>query len=77
MTRDVHTCLPDTDLGLAAMQMWEGDFGVIPVVADGGEVVGMITDRDICMAAASRNKAPGEIRVDEVMTGADLQLFGG
>jgi CBS domain-containing protein len=69
MTREVHTCLPDTDLGLAAMQMWEGDFGVLPVVADGGEVVGMITDRDICMAAASRNKAPGEIRVEEVMTG--------
>ncbi len=69
MTRDVHTCLPDTDLGLAAMQMWEGDFGVLPVVADGGEVVGMITDRDICMAAASRNQAPGAIRVEEVMTG--------
>jgi CBS domain-containing protein len=69
MTRDVHTCLPETDLGLVAMQMWEGDFGVLPVVADGGEVVGMITDRDICMAAASRNKAPREIRADEVMTG--------
>ena len=69
MTGEVHTCLPDTDLGLAAMQMWEGDFGVLPVVADGGKVVGMITDRDICMAAASRNQAPGAIRVEEVMTG--------
>lgn len=68
MTRQVHTCLPDTNLGLAAMQMYEGDFGVLPVVADGGQVVGMITDRDICMAAASRNEAPSAILVEEVMT---------
>ena len=69
MTREVHTSRPDSDLGMAAMQMWEGDFGVLPVVANGGEVVGMITDRDICMATASKNKAPGAIRVEEVMTG--------
>ncbi len=69
MTREVHTCRPDTDLGMAAMQMWEGDFGVLPVVADGGEVVGLITDRDICMATASKNKAPGAIRADEIITG--------
>ncbi|MGB8473784.1 MAG: CBS domain-containing protein [Candidatus Acidiferrum sp.] len=68
MMREVHTCLPDTDLGLAAMQMDEGDFGVLPVVADGTRVVGMITDRDICMAAASRNLAPSEIQVEEVMS---------
>ena len=69
MTREVHTSRPDSDLGMAAMQMWEGDFGVVPVVANGGEVVGMITDRDICMATASMNKAPGAIRVEEIMKG--------
>jgi CBS domain-containing protein len=69
MTKEVHTCLPDTDLGMAAMQMWEGDFGVLPVVSPEGEPVGMITDRDICMGAASRNEAPGSIRVEDVMSG--------
>lgn len=68
MTYDVHTCRPDTDLAMAAMQMWDGDFGVLPVV-DGKKVVGMITDRDICMAAATKRRDPGTIRVDEVMTG--------
>ena len=29
----------------------------------------MITDRDICMAAAMKRRDPGTIRVDEVMTG--------
>ena len=67
MTYDVHTCRPDTDLAMAAMQMWDGDFGVLPVV-DGKKVVGMITDRDICMAAAMKRRDPGTIRVDEVMT---------
>jgi CBS domain-containing protein len=69
MTRDVHTCRPETNLTMAALQMWDGDFGVLPVVADGGKVVGMITDRDICMAAATKHRDPGTIRVEEVTTG--------
>ena len=32
MTYDVDTCRPDTNLSMAAMQMWEGDFGILPVV---------------------------------------------
>ena len=66
--RDVHTCRPDTNLAMAAMQMWDGDFGVLPVL-DGAKVVGMVTDRDICMATAMKNKAPTDIRVDEVIGG--------
>jgi CBS domain-containing protein len=73
MNRDVHTCRPETDLAMAAMQMWDGDFGVLPVVANGGTVIGMITDRDICMAAATKRRDPGKIRVEEVVTG---QVYG-
>ena len=69
MKCDVHTCRPDTNLAMAAMQMWEGDFGVLPVLADGGKVVGMITDRDICMAVATKHCDPATIRVEEVTTG--------
>ena len=36
---------------MAAMQMWDGDFGILPVLEDGGKVVGVITDRDICEGA--------------------------
>ena len=69
MTRDVHTCRPETNLSMAAMQMWNGDFGVLPVLGDGGKVVGMITDRDICMAAATKHQDPAAIRVEEVISG--------
>jgi len=68
MTYDVQTCSPETNLAAAAMQMWRGDFGVMPVVA-GGKVVGMITDRDICIAAATKHRDPANIRVKEVISG--------
>jgi CBS domain-containing protein len=68
MTRDVHTCRPDTNLSMAAMQMWDGDFGVLPVET-GGRIVGLITDRDICMAAATKHCDLATIQVDEVITG--------
>jgi CBS domain-containing protein len=72
MTYDVQTCTPETNLAAAAMQMWRGDFGVMPVVA-GGRVVGMITDRDICIAAATKHRDPANVRVKEVISG---QVYG-
>ena len=68
MTYEVQSCGPETNLATAAMQMWRGDFGAMPVVAD-RKVVGMITDRDICMAAATKHRDPANIRVKEVISG--------
>jgi CBS domain-containing protein len=48
--------------------MWDGDCGVVPVVNEERKVVGMLTDRDICIAAATRTAAPAEIRVRDVMS---------
>jgi CBS-domain-containing membrane protein len=49
--------------------MWRGDCGILPVIADGQKVVGVITDRDICMSAATKHRDPTNIRVKEVMSG--------
>ncbi|MBI2820738.1 MAG: CBS domain-containing protein [Acidobacteria bacterium] len=46
--------------------MWANDCGALPVLDDQGQVVGMITDRDIAMAIGTRNRAPSEITVFEV-----------
>lgn len=73
MTYDVQTCRPETDLADAAMRMWRGDCGILPVLADGQKVVGMITDRDICMAAATKHRDPANIHVSEVTSG---QVYG-
>jgi len=67
MTSKVESCAPGDDLAAAAMVMWRCDCGVAPVVNDARELVGVITDRDICMATATRHRPPGELRVDEVM----------
>jgi len=47
--------------------MWEGDVGALPVIED-GQLVGMITDRDICMAAYTKGASLPEVRVRDVMT---------
>lgn len=51
MTRDVRSCSPEETLGSAAQIMWEADCGAVPVVDAERRVIGIITDRDICMAS--------------------------
>lgn len=41
-------------LAEATRIMWDRDCGWVPVVDDGAHVVGVITDRDVCMAAYTR-----------------------
>ena len=53
----------------AAQLMWDNDCGVLPIIKDGRKVIGMITDRDICMAVAMRDTNPSSVSVEEVMTG--------
>jgi CBS domain-containing protein len=70
MTTDVKSCGLDTNLAAAANIMWEGDCGAIPVTDADGRVVAVITDRDICIAAATRSRTEGEIPVREVISNA-------
>jgi CBS domain-containing protein len=51
MVTDVKTCADHSTLNAAARIMWDNDCGCVPVVDGDGRVVGMITDRDICMTA--------------------------
>ena len=68
MTRQVEACRPEDSLSRAAQLMWECDCGVVPVVDEQQQVVGIVTDRDICMATYTKDRAPSAIRVGEVMT---------
>lgn len=69
MTHDVKACFPDTNLATAAALMLENDCGVLPVVVDGRNAIGVITDRDIAIAVGTRGRKPQKIRVDEVIHG--------
>jgi CBS domain-containing protein len=70
MTTAVQTCQPSADLAAAAKLMWDYDCGFLPVVDAAGLVVGVITDRDICIACATRRLPPERIAVDQVMSRA-------
>lgn len=69
MTGDPSVCDLNESLAEAAKTMWETDCGVLPVLKDGREVVGLITDRDICMAMAMRDCNPTAVSAEEVITG--------
>ena len=69
MTSDVQCCGPDTNLAAAAKMMWDSDCGALPVLNVQGQVMSMITDRDICMAAATKNKPAWDITVWETVSG--------
>jgi CBS domain-containing protein len=70
MTKEVATCGPDDALNQAARIMWERDCGFVPIVesAESRRVVGVVTDRDTCMAAYTRGQPLPEIRVGDVMS---------
>ena len=68
MKRHVQVCTPDNDLAAVAMIMLKNDCGMLPVMKYDCEVVGVITDRDICLAVATTHRLPSDIRVSEVFS---------
>src|SRR5262245_36484625 len=68
MSVDVKSCREDADLATATKIMWDADCGIVPVVNDDRKVIGVVTDRDICVAAATRSMNPAGIRVRDVMS---------
>lgn len=69
MTIDVRSCWSTEPLERAAKLMWELDCGSLPVLDQNGRVIGMITDRDVCMAAYTQAQLLGRIPVSRAMSG--------
>ena len=69
MTRNVMVCTDADTLNRAAQLMWDYDCGSIPVIsANGrGELVGVVTDRDLAMAAYTQGKPLYAIPVTTAM----------
>lgn len=67
MTKEPACCHPNTNLAEAAALMWNKDCGVLPVVDD-GRLTGIITDRDICIAAGTRGRGTADMAVKDVAT---------
>ena len=67
MTTDLVTCHPEDSDAHAAQLMWERDCGVLPVVDESDRIVGMVTDRDICMGAYTKGETFSTLRVRDAM----------
>lgn len=68
MTQGVLVCSADDSLARAAEIMWQRDCGIVPVVDEKYHVEGVITDRDLCMAAYTKGRALHDICVADVMS---------
>jgi CBS domain-containing protein len=68
MTAGARTCAAGDALNCAAQIMWDNDCGCVPVVDEQGRAIGMITDRDICMAAYTRGSTLADIEVGSAMS---------
>ncbi len=60
------SCPAGTNLGAAVEILWNRNCGILPIVDAQEKLIGVVTDRDICIALGTRNKLAGEITVNEV-----------
>ena len=68
MHREPSVCRPETTLAEAGRVMASIDCGILPVVDETESVLGVLTDRDICLALTERNARPSTIFVRDVMS---------
>lgn len=68
MQKEVFTCKPDDTLHEAAGIMLSRDRGSLPVVDEERHVIGMITDRDICMCSMIEGGALSKLPVSRAMS---------
>lgn len=69
MTVAPTTCGPNDTCNEAARIMWDCDCGSVPIVDTSGRAIGIVTDRDICMAALFKGAPLSSIAIAEVMSG--------
>lgn len=62
-------CRAESNLGEAVEILWDRNCGILPVVNGDSKVIGVVTDRDICIALGTRNRLPGEITAGELISG--------
>lgn len=70
MTRSPVCCWPSSSALSAALLMQESDTGILPVIQDPftPRLVGVVTDRDLCLHVVATGRDPASTWVDGCMT---------
>jgi CBS domain-containing protein len=71
MTEAPKTVGADASPQEISQVMKSEDVGVVPVVQD-GELVGLITDRDLALRVLAEGKDPAQVRAEEIATRAPV-----
>jgi CBS domain-containing protein len=72
----VKSCSPETKIATATKLMKESNRGALPVVDKNQKVVGIITDRDICLSLAShQGQTPAQITVKDILPHAKVHTI--
>ena len=74
MTPDAQCVGPEDSLVEAASLMRQLDVGVVPV-CEGGDVIGMLTDRDIAIRGVAESRPPTTTRVREIMSPGSVFVY--
>ncbi len=67
MNREVKFCRENDNLNTAAKIMWDADVGCVPVLNADDELIGMLTDRDVCMATYTQGRLLADLPVSSHM----------
>lgn len=67
MTKNIISVMPNDTAEKAAKLMSNHDIGSVPVIS-GGELKGVLTDRDIITRCVSKGKPTNSTKVSELMT---------
>ena len=74
--QSVKFCTKDANLQEVAKKMKVNNCGALPVVDEENKVVGIITDRDICLSISKKSIIPaGDRKVKDAMTKKLLPLM--
>lgn len=73
MTEGLITCPPSATVHEVAQQMREGNTGTI-LVAEGGSLKGLITDRDIVIRTVAGGDDPDQVKAVDICS-SDLQTL--
>lgn len=74
MTKGVSLIDPDTTLAAAARRMRDQGIGCLPV-GEGGQLVGIVTDRDMVVRAIAAGKDVNRFTVREIMSAEVVSCF--
>ena len=70
MTPSPATCAPTDNLGQVVEHMWDADCGIVPVVDDGGHLLGVITGYGELLRENLGPHHPGANRVEQILGAA-------